>query len=134
MGRFASWLACLLLPLAAQAGVLVIGHPGLPRLDAGTVQKIYTGKIVEIAGINVTAINIRSGSTLRNEFLQTYLNQDDEKYLAYWTVRRYIGKGVPPPDVATSADVVAYILAHAGAIGYIDEADLKPGVTVLLRK
>jgi ABC-type phosphate transport system substrate-binding protein len=127
--------ACLLSLCAhAAAGVVLIGHAGVPRLDDATVQKIYSGKMVEVSGISVTAVNQRVGSLQRNQFLQTYLNQDEEKYTAYWTVRRYIGKGVPPRELAGSADVINFVQTTPGALGYIDESDVKPGLNVLLRK
>lgn len=119
---------------AANNGVVVIGHPSLSKLDAATVQRIYTGKAVEVGGIAVTAVNASRGSKARTRFLQSYLNQEEEKYTAYWIVRRYIGKGAPPQELPTSADVIKFVQSNPGAIGYIDEADIKPGINVLLRK
>ena len=118
---------------ASAAGVVVIGHPNLKRVDAPTVAKIYTGKVIEVDGVSITAINANSGSSVRNRFLQIYLNQDEDKYTAYWTVRRYIGKGASPKELPRSADVINYVNTTPGAIGYIDEADIQPGVNVLLR-
>ena len=34
------------------------------------------------------------------------LSRDEARYTAYWTVRRYVGKGVPPLEVASTADVI----------------------------
>ncbi|MBS4097839.1 MAG: hypothetical protein KGZ83_13490 [Sulfuricella sp.] len=129
-------LALLLTFGEAQAidGVVVIGHSNLSRLDAAMVQKIYTGKAVEVGGVAVTVINAKSGTPVRNQFLQAYLNQDEEKYTAYWTVRRYIGKGAPPTELQNAADVIKFVQATPGAVGYIDEAEVKPGINVLLRK
>jgi hypothetical protein len=118
----------------AEASTVVIGHANLPRLDAATVNKVFTGRAIEVAGIVVTAINASAGSTVRSRFLQTYLNQDEEKYTAYWTVRRYIGKGAPPRELASSSEVIDFVQTNLGAIGYIDEADLKPGLNILIRK
>lgn len=127
--------ACLLLLcIPATAGVVLIGHAGVPRLDESMVQKIYSGKVVEVGGVSVAAVHLRSGSPQRNLFLQTYLNQDEEKYTAYWTVRRYIGKGVPPRELASAADVISFVQSTPGALGYIDENDVKPGLNILLRK
>ncbi|MBC7860369.1 MAG: hypothetical protein H7Z39_16670 [Burkholderiaceae bacterium] len=121
---------------AAQAAVLVIGHANVPKLDPATVQKIFTGKAIEVAGVAVTPVNASPGNGARGRFLQTYLNQDEEKYTAYWTVRRYIGKGAPPKELASAADVIAYVQANPGSVGYIEEGDLKPGLSlnVLARK
>lgn len=119
--------------LGAAGGVVVIGHPNVKRVDAPTVARIFTGKVVEVDGVSVTAVNASSGSPVRARFLQIYLNQDEDKYTAYWTVRRYIGKGAWPRELARSTDVINFVNTTPGAIGYIDEADLQPGVNVLLR-
>jgi len=126
-------LACTAGELNAAGGVVVIGNANLIRLDATTLEKIYTGKVIEVEGKPVTAVNANSGSTLRNRFLQVYLNQDEDKYTAYWTVRRYIGKGASPREISSSADVINFVTSTPGAIGYIDEADVPPGVNVLLK-
>jgi len=116
----------------AQAGTVVIGHPSLGKLDAETVQKIYTGKMFEVGGIHITAINIESGS-LRVDFLKTFLHQSDEKYTAYWAMRRFVGKGVPPREASSSAEVIQFVQSTPGAIGYVEESDVIPEVTVIAR-
>ena len=114
-------------------GVVVIGHANLRKLDANTVARIYMGRVIEVDGIPVTAINAVAGSDVRIRFLRSFLNQDEEKYIAYWTVRRYIGKGAWPREIAKSADLIRYVTSTPGAIGYIDAADVEPGMNVLLR-
>lgn len=128
-------LSISLVLLQAQAGeIVVIGNSNVPKIDAETVQKIYTGRFISVAGINVTPVSVRSGMGMRNRFLQEYLNQDEEKYTAYWTVRRYIGKGAPPIELTSSAEVIQYVQATPGAVGYIDEAELRQGINVIARK
>jgi ABC-type phosphate transport system substrate-binding protein len=126
-------LACLASEPGAAGGVVVIGHPNLTRLDAATLEKIYTGKVIEVDGIPVTAVNASSGSSVRNRFLEAFLNRDEDRYTAYWTVRRYIGKGASPREMSSSIDVINFVRSTPGAIGYIDEADVPPGANVLLK-
>lgn len=130
-------VATALLTFSAAAcaanGIVVIGHANLATLDAATLEKVYTGRVIEINGTPVTAINASSGSAVRARFLQAFLNEDEEKYTAYWVVRRYIGKGAPPRELTSSAAVIAYVRATPGAIGYIDESDVQPGVNVLMK-
>ena len=114
--------------------IVVIGNSNVPKTDAATIQKVYTGKFISVAGVNVTPVGAKPGSAARNRFLQEYLNQDEEKYTAYWTVRRYIGKGAPPAELASGADVISYVQSTPGAVGYIDEAELKPGMNVIARR
>ena len=117
----------------AAGGVVVIGDVRLVRLDAQTLEKVYTGRVIEVDGIPVTAVNASRGSSVRNRFLQAYLNQDEDKYTAYWTVRRYIGKGASPRELLSSAEVIDYVKSTPGAIGYIDETEVPPGMNVLLK-
>lgn len=122
----------LLMPEVWAGGVVVIGHPNVGKMDAALVQKIFMGKTIEVGGLYITPVNLKSGA-LRERFLQTFLKQDDEKYTAYWTVRRYIGKGAPPREFLTPAEVIAFVQANPGAIGYIDESDVKPHLNVVAR-
>jgi len=128
-------LAVSLLFSQAHAGeIVVIGNSNVPKMDAVTIQKVFTGKFISVSGINVTPVGVKPGSAARNRFLQEFLNQDEEKYTAYWTVRRYIGKGAPPAELSSAADVINYVQSTPGAVGYIDEAELKQGMNVIARR
>jgi len=119
----------------AQAGeIVVIGNSNVPKMDAVTIQKVYTGKFISVSGVSVKPVGFKPGTTARNHFLKEFLNQDEEKYTAYWTVRKYIGKGVPPHDLDSAAAVISYVQSTPGAVGYIDAADLRPGMNVIARR
>lgn len=126
-------LACAVGSSTAAGGVVVIGHPGLTGLDVPTLEKIYTGKVIQVNGVAIVAVNASAGSPVRGRFLQSFLNQDEDKYTAYWVVRRYIGKGAPPRELAGSAAVIDFVKSTPGAIGYIDDTEVQPGVDVLLK-
>lgn len=128
-------LATLLLAAPTHAGnIVVIGNGNVPKLDADTVQKIYTGRFVSVGGVNIRPVGPKPGVGTRDRFLQEFLKQDEEKYTAYWTVRRYIGKGAPPAELAGAAEIIQYVQSTPGAVGYIDEADLRQGINVIARK
>ncbi|MFT3858254.1 MAG: hypothetical protein QM742_12400 [Aquabacterium sp.] len=140
MKRLKFWLAVLGLSAltglmaSAWAGVVVVGHANVRKLDLPTVQRIYTGKVIEVGGVAVAPVNLHMGQGLRQRFLSDYLQQNEDAYLAYWTVRRYVGKGVPPRELATVAEVIQYVQTTPGAIAYLDEADVPSAMNVLLRK
>lgn len=114
--------------------IVVIGHPALPKLDVITIQRIFMGRIIEVDGITVSVVNATPANPARGHFLSAYLDQDENQYVAYWTVRKFIGKGNPPRELATSTDIINYVQSRPGAIGYIYAADFRPGVNVLNRK
>ena len=117
----------------AAGDVVVIGNPNVPSLDAKTIERIYTGRVIEVSGVAVTAVNAGIGSAVRTKFLQDYLNEDEEKYAAYWIVRRYIGKGTPPREITGPSAVVDFVRSTPGAIGYVEESDVRAGVKVLAK-
>lgn len=119
--------------LHAADGVVVIGHASLQRLDPETVEKIYTGKQIQVGSIYVTAVNADVGSALRERFLQAFLKQDEGKYTGYWRVRRSIGQGKPPKELPKSADVINFVTSTPGAIGYILESEVQAGMNILLK-
>ncbi|MBI5924499.1 MAG: hypothetical protein HY836_02770 [Aquabacterium sp.] len=131
------WLCLSSLVLAlspALAGVVIVAHPNVHKLDQPTVQRVFTGKVIEVGGVTITPVNLRVGQPLRLRFLTDYLQQTDDAYVAYWTVRRYVGKGVPPREFTTVAEVISYVQSTPGAVAYLDEADVPPSMNVVLRK
>lgn len=127
-------LACLL-SAGAVAGdeVVVIAHPKVPPVDAATLQRLYTGRSISVAGEPVTVVNARPGSLARERFLAQVMQLDNQRYIAYWTVRRHIGKGTPPPEFASASELAKFVQETPGAVGYIEAAELRPGMNVVYR-
>ena len=115
--------------------VLVVAHADTPPLTEDTLQKVYLGKIVQIDGRPVIPVNLARGSALRNDFMGQVLAQDDDKFIAYWTVRRYIGKGSPPREFASIEEQLQFIRSTPGAVGYVDPSvEVVPGLKTVLKK
>jgi ABC-type phosphate transport system substrate-binding protein len=135
MKRFLLLLfGCCLWLGSAQAGVVVVANANVRKLDLATVQRIYTGKVVEVNGVSVAPVNLQQGQGLRQRFLAEYMQQSDDTSLAYWTVRRYVGKGAPPREFASVAEVIAYVLSTPGAIAYLEETDVPASMNTVLKK
>lgn len=139
MKRFLTLLASAVLIAAPaafaqeSAAPVLIGHPSVPSIDKTVALRLYTGRAIEIRGMAVVVVNLERGNQLRERFMSDVLGQDDNKYIAYWTVRKHIGKGAPPHELASAAAVIEFVSRTPGAIGYIAAADLRPGMNVVLR-
>lgn len=114
--------------------VLVIGHPALSKTDKATLQRIYTGRAVSIGQQTVAPINLPPGNPVREDFLQICLDQNEEQYTGYWLVRRYVGKGAPPMELGSVDEVLRYVQATPGAIGYVPVSKLPRGANVIFRR
>jgi ABC-type phosphate transport system substrate-binding protein len=126
-------LACMPSAQAAER-VVVIAHANVHKLDLTTVQRIFTGKTIEVDGVRVLPANVAPNMVARQRFLSQYLQTDEDQYVAYWTVRRYVGKGTPPHEVKQTSEMIEFVSKTPGAIGYVDESDVPPGMNVVLRK
>ncbi|WP_375212912.1 hypothetical protein [Aquabacterium sp.] len=124
----AALAACV--PGLAQAGVVVVAHAGVRKLDVTQVQRIFTGRVVELGGQVLSPVNLPPGHLQRQRFLNEYLHQDEDSYTAYWTVRRYVGKGVPPRELASGSEVIGHVMNTPGAIGYVDESEVPSGANI----
>lgn len=128
-------LLCLALPAASRDldALVLIGHAGLTSIDRVTAQRLYTGRAVEVGGVPATVVNAPPGSGVRQRFMAEVMEQDDDHYVAYWTVRKHIGKGTPPRELPSAAAVMDFVQATPGGIGYVLASELRPGIHVLLR-
>lgn len=113
--------------------IVVIAHPAIARVDQPTLQRLYTGRAVEVGGVPAHVVNAPPGTPSRERFLSQVVQLDDGRYVAYWTVRRHVGRGAPPRELKTAAEIIAYVQATPGAIGYIPASELRPGLNVVLR-
>lgn len=120
--------------LAEQAEeVVVIGHPGLPKADRAQLLRLYTGRSIEMNGQVVTVANAAPGSATRQQFLLRVVHMDEARYRAYWTVRRHVGKGVPPTEVSPDEEMIQFVNSTPGAIGYIGASAVSGELNVIAR-
>ena len=129
-------LTSLLLPLgeAKAENVVIVAHEDVPNVTQDVIQKLFTGRTVAVDGVLVTPVNAAPGEQLRSDFLQSFLNQTEEKYQAYWTVRQFVGKGRPPRNLTNADEIIKFVRSTKGAVGYLYSKDVPEGVNVLLRK
>ena len=119
--------------LHAADGVVVIGHANMRPLDKQTVEKIYTGKNIKVGEILVTAVNADVGSTIRERFLKTIIEKEEDSYTGRWLVMRTRGLGKPPHELPNAAAIINFVTNTPGAIGYISESDVRPGLNIVFR-
>ena len=91
-------------PRAAAQGTryVVVVNPGNPikRLNKSQLSKIYLGKLQgwDINGRiePVVALDLTSGSPLREKFTQDVLRKSPTEAEAYWRQEIYAGRSFPP--------------------------------------
>lgn len=82
-------------------------------------------------GHPVSPVEPPGKSALRQRFtLETY-GKPVIAISAYWQQMIFSGKGIPPPEKPTDADVIAFVRDTTGAIGYVSSGADLTGVKVV---
>jgi ABC-type phosphate transport system substrate-binding protein len=85
-----------------------------------------------INGATVTPVDLSATSPVRIEFSTAIHERDVNAVKSFWQRQIFSGQGVPPPEKATDAEVLTFVRANPGAIGYVSaDAQLGAGIKVL---
>lgn len=79
----------------------------------------------------IQPVDLGQKSSARSAFSHEILGRDVVSVRRYWAQLVFSGRGVPPPELATESDVVTYVAAHGGAIGYVAAGVALDGVKVV---
>lgn len=116
----------------AVAESVIIVHPSNANaMDVAAISKLFLGKSQKFpSGAEAVPINIESGG-VRESFDKDVLGKSEAQLKAYWAKLVFTGKGSPPKEVATDADVKALIASNPNMIGYISSASVDDSVKVV---
>jgi ABC-type phosphate transport system substrate-binding protein len=112
----------------------VIVHPANPitSIDQGFLRNAYLKKEIEWPdGKAVQPVDLTTKFPVRDQFTHEVLKKTPAQLKSYWNQRIFSGKGAPPPEADGVADVIAYVLANPGAVGYLP-AHRDPGGAKLI--
>jgi ABC-type phosphate transport system substrate-binding protein len=71
------------------------------------------------------------GSPARESFSKDVHGKKAAAVKSHWLRIIFSGRGVPPPEKPSDKDVIAYVKAHPGAIGYVSATTATDDVKVL---
>ena len=121
----------------AAAGFVVIANAANPattiaKLD---VVRIFMKKTRAWPGGGLAAdpVDQRDASAVRKEFLAAVVGKDAAAMNAYWQSQLFVGRTTPPPVKASDADVIAYVAASRGAIGFVSAGAALPETVKVIK-
>lgn len=137
MKLFKSSCAALLISMAssvafAEISVIVSANNPNANIDKNTVSKIFLGKTKSFPdGSQAVPVDQNEGSATRATFNEQVLNKSDSQLKSYWSRLIFTGKGTPPKESGTDAEVKALVANNPNIIGYIDSAAVDASVKVV---
>lgn len=121
----------------ATTGFVLIANAGNP---ATTISKLDVTRIFMKkarawpgAGLSADPVDQRDASPARKEFLAAVIGRDAGAMNAYWQSQLFVGRTAPPPVKASDADVIAFVAAAKGAIGYVSAGATLPETVKAIR-
>ena len=128
-------IAWLLLSGAAAAAdsyeVVVNSANPVTSLDRGEVSALFLRRTSRWDdGTTVLPVD-GPDSAARESFSKDVLGRKTPAVRSHWLQVIFSGRGVPPPEKASDKEVIAYVKAHPGAIGYVSGSTATNDVKVL---
>jgi ABC-type phosphate transport system substrate-binding protein len=86
------------------------------------------------SGEVIRPVDLPPNSPIRRKFSDDVMKRSVEAVKSYWQQHIFAGHDLPPPELSTEDDVIAYVVKHPGAVGYVSaSADLHGAKAVALR-
>jgi TonB family protein len=118
----AAGFAIFIPPGALAAEIKIIANASIKAdsFSAAALKRIYLEEENSLDdGTHVEPVIQKDGRVHQN-FLQEYLGKSDDDLQTYYRTLVFTGKGSMPKELASDAEVVAYVTRTRGAIGYVD--------------
>jgi ABC-type phosphate transport system substrate-binding protein len=120
---------------AATASYKVVVNSANPAssMVRDDLAKLFLKKVTTWpSGQPVQPVDQSKDSAVRKAFSQAVLGKDVSAVESFWQQAIFSGRGVPPPEKSSDADVLAFVRANPNAVGYVTGgADLGASVKEL---
>jgi ABC-type phosphate transport system substrate-binding protein len=82
-------------------------------------------------GTPAAPINQTKSAAVREAFTTTVHGKSVAAVDSYWQQQIFSGRDIPPAEKSSDADVITFVKANAGAVGYVSDAAVTAGVKVI---
>jgi len=117
------------------AEVTVIVHPSNTNvISQEQVSKIFLGRDKSFAdGSPAIPVALSDGNVSTDIFSGAVLKKKPSQLKAYWSKLVFTGKGSPPKQINSDAEMVKLVAKNPNFIGYVDAASVDSSVKVVFK-
>jgi ABC-type phosphate transport system substrate-binding protein len=115
-------LLVVLVPVAAAQDFVIIVNSNntTQSMSKQRVSRCFMKQTVTWAsGVPVLPVDQAASSAIREKFSKEIMGRDVSAVKSFWQRQIFSGRSVPPPEKATDGEVITFVTANAGAIGYV---------------
>jgi hypothetical protein len=106
----------------APRSFLVIAHPDSAAREVSEefVAQAFLKRVTRWPdGKPIKPVDLHGDARVRGAFSSSLLKRSVTAMRSYWQQRIFSGRELPPPELASDDDVVRYVRANEGALGYV---------------
>jgi ABC-type phosphate transport system substrate-binding protein len=120
--------------LCAEELAVVVGKDSpITHISDREIEQIFSGKLRNVDGNDLQALDLPSGDVTRNTFYQKLMGRSPDQMRSHWARLIFTGKGRPPREVNNSHDMVSMIKSSDNFIGYIPASEAGDNVRIIKR-
>ncbi|MEE2959397.1 MAG: hypothetical protein VYA34_01540 [Myxococcota bacterium] len=117
--------------LADDVAIVKADNP-VATISKGKLKKILLGKMKKWGnGDQVVLVTLKTGD-LHERFMKKFAGKTAKQFTNYWRKMVFSGKGKMPPTFTSETELMAFVKAHKGAIGYVASETAQDGTKVLV--
>ncbi len=126
-------LCCIAAPASAQDFKVIVNSANATTdLSAAVASKIFLKEAAKFPnGSAATPVDQGKASPVRAAFSKAVIGRPVAAVETYWQQQIFSGKEVPPASKASDDEVIAFVKANPGAIGYVSAGASTAGVKVI---
>jgi ABC-type phosphate transport system substrate-binding protein len=120
--------------LAAKAqDFTFIVHPEVAdgSLTTEDVKNVLLGNMTKWRHGAVIKLVVLTEGPIQTEVVRDFTQRTPEQFDKFWKRQVFTGTGIMPAQAKTDAEVITYVAANPGAIGYIAKESTDPRVKIL---
>ena len=129
-------LALAALSAAAEDRFKVIAHPSVPVTSAAIsdLSQIFLKKITTYekwgSAQRAVPVDLGGDSPTRESFTRSVHGKALTAIKSFWQQAIFSGRGTPPVELSSDAEVIALVARTPGAIGYVSADTLLPTTVI----
>ena len=115
-----------------EGGVGRVKQRNTEERDKKSIENIFLGKTKTFpGGAQAVPVNLDSAMPLRETFDTKVLGKSSSQLKSYWSQKVFTGKGTPPKEVTSGAEMIKLVASNPNIIGYIDSSEANDSVKVI---
>lgn len=108
-------------PAMAQMAVIVNARSGVAVMSRNEVVNIFFGRYRQFFnGLEAKAVDMEDAHPDRARFYQALVGKELSEINAYWSRQLFTGRMTAPPKLRGPEEVVKWVAANPGGIGFVD--------------